>query len=472
MKKKFQPKEYQKLITNFQLENPRCAIWAGMGLGKTSSTLAAVDRAQLCGESTPTLVLAPLLVAEKTWVEEAGKWEEFKHLQVMPIIGSEADRVSALRTDANVFTINYENLPWLVDYVGDKWPFRRVISDESTRLKSFRTRQGGVRARALGKVAHSKIDNFVELTGTSCPNGLQDLWGQIWMIDAGRRLGRSYTAFTDRWFRRGYDGFSLQPLPHAQDEIEGLLQDVCLTIRSSDWFDLEEPIVTNKYFNLPASAAKLYREMEKEFFIEVEGHQVEAATAAIKSQKLMQIASGAVYVDPHVDSDHDPRSKQFKTVHDVKIHVLESIINEAAGMPVLVAYHFRSDKERLAKAFPKGQFLTKDNVGQVCDEWNAGKIPVLFAHPASAGHGLSLQHGGNILVYFSHSWNLENRLQMLERIGPVRQMQSGYERPVFVYNIVAQGTMDEVVMARNESKISVQEALYAAMVSRRKQGVV
>jgi len=437
-----------------------------MGLGKTVSTLTMIDGLILAGESAPTLILAPLRVAKTTWPEEARKWEHLRDISVVPIVGSEQERRLALKLDAPVYTTNYENIVWLTEHFGDRWPFRNIVADESTKLKSFRLRQGGKRAQALGRIAHTKVKRFTGLTGTPAPNGLGDLWGQAWFADAGRRLGRTHDAFKQRWFRPSPDGHGSVPLPGAQEEIEAALRDICLTVDAKDWFDLKEPIVSNICFDLPVKARRMYQDMEKDLFMQLDEHDIEAFNAAAKTQKLLQVASGAVYLDPQAESDQDKRSKEWKEVHDSKIQILEDIVEEAAGMPVLVAYHFKSDLTRLLRAFPSGRALDADPA--TIADWNAGKIPVLFAHPASAGHGLNLQDGGNILVYFSHDWNLENRQQILERVGPVRQLQSGHDRPTFIYNIIARDTMDEVVLERVETKASVQELFLKAMKRRTK----
>lgn len=469
MATKFKAREYQNHIIDFIQANNRCAIWASMGAGKTVSTLTAVDQLQLMGEDTPTLVLAPLLVAKETWPDEVTKWEHLKHMRVMPIIGNEQEKMRALRHKANVYTTNYESLPWLEEYLGKRWPFKRVIADESTKLKGFRLKQGTKRAKALGKVAHKDIKFFNQLTGTPSPNGLIDLWGQMWFLDAGRRLGRTFTDFKERFFRPSFDGYGSEPTEAADKVIHDLLRDVCLTVDVKDYMDIKEPIVVNKYFELPTKARELYKEMEDKFYFELENRSVEALNGASKSQKLLQIANGACYLDPLTESDDDPpnRSKDWKEIHDGKLQILESIVNEAAGMPVLVAYHFNSDRERLAKAFKGSRVMTQANSSEVMKDWNAGKIPVLFAHPQSAGHGLSLQMGGNIMVYFGHYWNLEQRMQILERIGPTRQAQSGFDRPVFVYNIIARNTIDELVIARTETKASIQDLLLQAMKLRK-----
>lgn len=450
--KEFIARPYQKLITDHVLNADRCAVWAGMGMGKTTSTLNALDTIQLC-ESAPVLVIAPLRVARSTWPDEAKKWRHLRNIHVMPVVGSEAERKMALRHDASVYTTNYENIPWLVEHYGERWPFRTVVTDESTKLKGFRLRQGTARARALGSIAHTRIKRFIELTGTPAPNGLQDLWGQTWFLDAGVRLGRTYSAFQQRWFRPSHDGYGHMPLDHAQAEIQAKLRDLCITIDAKDWFDLREPIVNNIYVDLPVKARALYKDMEKRMFMEIDEHQVEAFNAAARTVKCLQLANGAAYVGEE--------SREFREVHDAKLLALEDVIEEAAGMPVLVAYNFKSDLARLLRAFPKGRAL--DASPQTIADWNAGNIPVMFAHPASAGHGLNLQDGGNILVFFGHDWNLENRLQIIERIGPTRQMQAGHDRPMFIHNIIARDTVDEMVMARVETKREVQDILLEAM---------
>lgn len=460
MRKTYTPRAYQIPITDYILSNNRCAIWSFMGSGKTVATLTAVDALQYV-EDGLVLVIAPLRVATTTWPEEVLKWEHLRGVNIVPITGTEKQRLAAIQTPSRVYTTNFEQLPWLVSYWGDKWPYATVVIDESTKIKGFRTRQGTQRAKALARVAHTKIRRLVELTGTPSPNGLKDLWGQIWFLDAGARLGKSFTAFSERWFRTGYDGFGIEPLAHAQREIQSHLQDVCLTIDAKDYFDLAEPIRSNRFVDLPIRARKHYRDMEKEFFIELDsGHQIEAFNAAARSQKLLQMANGAMYVDE--------TGKEWSTLHDAKIEALDEIAEETNGAPILVAYNFKSDLVRILKAFPKARVLDKDP--ETIRAWNAGKIPMLVAHPSSAGHGLNLQDGGNILVYFGHNWNLEERLQIAERIGPARQFQAGYNRPVFEYNILTRDTIDEVLLERLRTKKDVQDLLLAAMNRRKKNG--
>jgi SNF2 family DNA or RNA helicase len=453
----FTPREYQRTIIDQVLDTSRCAAWAGMGMGKSVSTLTALDILELT-EPGPTLVLAPLRVASSTWPDEAKKWEHLRNVEVSAVVGTVDERRAALKRPATIYTTNYENVPWLVEHYGERWPFRKVVADESTKLKSFRLRQGGVRAQALAKVAHCKVDRFIELTGTPSPNGLVDLWGQAWFLDQGVRLGRSFEAFKARWFQSiqvGNDRHAvrLDPLPFAQEQIEDRLRDLCLSLNARDYFDIAEPIVNVIRVELPAKARRLYRDMEREMFLALDcGTEVEAFNAASKTMKCLQLANGAIYTD---------EAGTWSEVHDAKLQALEDVIEEAAGMPVLVAYHFKSDLARLQRTFPKGRQLDKNP--QTIRDWNAGKIPVLFAHPASAGHGLNLQDGGNILAFFGHNWNLEEFQQIIERIGPTRQAQAGHDRPVFIHHIVAADTVDELVMARRESKREVQDLLLEAM---------
>ncbi len=447
---------------------PRTALWAPMGVGKTTTAMSAMDILFLTGEeSKPALVAAPLRVAQSTWPDEATKWEHLRHIEVQPIIGNPHERKAALRNrNASIFTINYEGIGWLVkEFENKPWPFGRLILDESTRVKGLRVSlpkdrkkkdgtdaalrgQGSLRAKALARYAFKPggITGVLELTGTPSPNGLKDLWGQMWFLDAGQRLGRTYEGFSERWFSKSFDGYGLEPLPFAQEQIQERCKDLCLSVEP---LTKDVPIVTDVYVDLPPRARVHYNEMEKRMFTEIKSHEIEAFGAAARTLKCLQLANGAVYVG-------DSNTK-FEEVHDAKIQALDSIIAEAAGAPVLVAYHFKSDLVRLLRAFPQGRSL--DTNPQTIRDWNLGRIPVLFAHPESAGHGLNLQDGGNIIAFFGHWWDLEKYLQIIERIGPTRQLQAGHPRPVYQYNIVARDTVDEAVMARRDGKSAVQEAL-------------
>jgi SNF2 family DNA or RNA helicase len=463
MPRAFEPRAYQLDAIAHIEECPRGNLWAGMGMGKTTAALTAVSRMQLEGTlREPVLVLGPRRVIEDTWPGELGKWAHLQGLEMATILGTPNQRAEALKRDVPLFGINYDNLPWLVDHLGDRWPFGMVIADESTRIKGMRIGGSiGVRAKALAKVAHKNTRRWVNLTGTPSPNGLVDLWGQQWFVDAGARLGRTYTAYLDRWFRKPARGTTYsKPIPlneFAEADIHSRLRDVTLSLRSEDYFALEEPVRRTIQVRLPDRAMAQYKMMQRDFFAEIEGHEIDAGTAAVKSQKLLQMASGAVYLVPG--------EPQWVEVHDAKIQALESLVSELAGAPLLVSYCWRHDLERLRKAFPKARSI--DEKGAI-SAWNKGDIPILLAHPASAGHGLNLQDGGHHIAYFSSDWNLEHHDQILERIGPVRQLQAGYSRNVHVFYIVAKGTIDELVPLRLIEKRNTQDLLTLAMTKARK----
>lgn len=455
----FKPHDYQREALEHLYQTRRAALWMPMGGGKTVTTLTALEALSTVEEVYPALVLAPLRVARSTWPAEVEKWEHLAHLRVSPICGTEKQRQRALAQDADIYTMNYDNLTWLQDTLGEEWPFKTVVADEFTRLKSFRLRQGGSRARALGRVAHTHVNRFIGLTGTPAPNGVKDLWGQIWFLDKGERLGHSFSAFEMRWFRKGHDGYSLVPYDHSQSEIEERLRDICLTVRG---LQVDEPIEHVIYVDLPPAARKLYDSMEREMFaaLEVEGVgavSVEASNAATRVNKCRQIANGFLFTEEGA----------WEVVHDEKIKAMESVVEEANGMPVLTSYTYVPDRERLRKHFRQSRVLDADP--DTIKQWNAGRVPILLAHPASAGHGLNLQEGGNILVDFGIDWNLEHDMQIIERIGPLRQKQAGLDRPVFRYRIVARNTIEEWgVLPRLQTKRSVQEILIDAMQRRKK----
>lgn len=745
----FTPRPWQPGAIRHLLENLRCALFVPPGMGKTSMVLRALEILNLIEPVYPALVLAPLRVARDTWRDETQKWTFSKHLRVSPILGDKESRLAALKRPAEIYTCNYENIPWLVELYGKRWPFRTIISDECfpagtkiltprgdknideinvgdvvsshlgsrkvvkvftkevndfnlvvlrlsngekiyatkehpfftdmgwinaescgnrklygpndlpsmqkhirqrapestvfkqkwkntvlfsilqnkgyflkqsrfsetffrkyerttqnlwscleqgttmacgnekknvglgqskrrdaesprrewnghdetrsyfarfftdkfcmelsrknkrkngkwlskllqtgfwesinksghrsrwkfaqffyaqstrpekreevrvigvdrypfkkrdgsrtvfnieveeahtyfaegflvhncSRLKSFRPRQGGARAKALYKVAWPYCKRFWGLTGSPASNGLADLFGLMYFLDQGERLGRTFTSFEQRWFTRAWNGFSIEPQAHAYDEIMEKIKDLCLSIDPADWMDIKEPVTAIVYVDMPPAARKLYDDMEREMFVTIEEEGIEAFNAAAKRNKLVQMCNGAVYLED---------GKTFKVTHDEKIQALESLVEEAAGMPVLVAYHYKSDLARLQKAFPHAVNLA---TAEGLAKFKTGKFAVGFAHPASLGHGIDgLQEVTNILVYFAHSDNLENHQQILERIGPMRQMQSGLDRPVFVYSIVARNTIEEwAVLPNLQGKGRLQDLIMKAM---------
>lgn len=470
-RKRFVRLVYQKVMTTFLLSHERCNLYATMGSGKTGATLWALNQMFKSGELGPkdrVLVLAPLRVASATWPGEQDKWG-FPALQVVDGTGPVAYRQQVLAGRDNVVCCNYDIAEWLVQYLGDDWPFTVVVADESTKLKSFRTRGGSKRARALGKIAHKKkgvkVRYWWNLTGTPATNGLKDLWGQNWFIDAGARLGTSFTAFKDRYFTSKQKADSkyavdLIPMPRSEQRIHRALADISLTVDASKYFGCEEAIVVPRPVYLPRKAQKVYDDMVKLLKADLDEGKVDAVNAAAKTAKCLQIASGAVYV---TDADGEPTG-DWELIHNEKLDALESIYEELNGAPLLVAYYYRHDRERILKKFPEAVALGKGKTAtRNIELWNQGKIPMLLAHPASAGHGLNLQDGGHHLAVFSDTWNLEYYSQIVERIGPVRQHQAGHPRPVFVFLIQAAGTLDEVVAERRTGKKSVQDLLMAYM---------
>jgi SNF2 family DNA or RNA helicase len=462
----FTPRNWQHPMIQFMLDHQRGNLFAGMGLGKTSSSLYAFKALRMFGEARRALVLAPKRVAFGTWPNEIPKWQEsFGDMSIAAAIGTQEQRINALYRKADITTINYDNLEWLIDTVGEHWPWDTVFADESTRLKGLRTvtmtskkgneftkGQGSVRAKALSKVAHRKVRRWYNLTGSPAPNGLQDLWGQMWFVDGGQRLGSSFSAFSERYFRSvpNADGYSqLRPLASSDKLIQDKIRDVSLTVDIRDWLDISEPIESIVPIELPSKARRIYDQMEREFFAMIAENPVEVFGSGGKLQKLMQIANGAVFVN---------EQREWEEVHNEKIEALRSVCEEANGEPVLVRYTHIPDLKRILKAFPRAKFL--DNNPQTESDWNKGKIPMLVAHAASAGHGLNLQDGGRILCDFSTDFNLEQDEQIIERIGPTRQLQSGHNRAVYRYRLVAMDTIEQhSALPAVRYKMNVQDAL-------------
>ena len=447
--KKFVPRPYQTQIIDFIISHPRCMVWAGMGMGKTVSTLTALKYLIDFEDAGPALVIAPLRVAKSTWPEESAHFSHLTQIKVSVICGSESARIRALNTGADIYVTNYEQIPWLVKTLGAKWKFKTVVADEATRLKGFRLRQGSRRARALATVAFRYCKRFIELTGTPATNGLLDLWGQAWFVDAGKRLGKSFAAYETQFFRPrrvGAEAYAVRwdPLPDSDARIKAKLSDCSITVNAEDWFDIEKPIESNVFVELPEDLKKKYKELQREFYVQVKTGEIEAVNAAVKLGKLLQFASGAAYKDG---------GKTWFPIHDLKLDALRSVVEEASGAPVLVAYQYRHELERILKAFPQARALDKDP--ETIAAWNRGEIPILVAHPAACGHGLNLQDGGNILCFFSLGFNYEYFAQMIERIGPTRQAQSGHPRPVFVYYILAKDTDDAAVLKSLRKKENV-----------------
>lgn len=467
--KKFIPRAYQEAATDFILQNDRCLLAVSMGMGKSVSTLNALDTLKLLGDDSKVLIVAPLRVARTTWANELQKWEHLCHYTLSPIVGTAKQRKEALYSKADFYTINYENLPWLVEELKGKWPFRTVVFDESTKLKSHRSHfrskadgsrylvcTGGARTNAIAKLMWTKVKRCILLTGTPAPNGLKDLHGQQFFVDKGKALGESFSAFEDRWYKIGYNGYDKELLPFAEEEIRKAIAPTTFTLRAEDYLDLGEEIFNTIFVDLPPKAQQHYTEMEKKLYTEVKDKSIEAFTAAVKSAKCHQIANGAIYWDD---------KGNYEEIHDAKIDALQSVVEEAAGMPVIVVYKFKSDLARLQKAFPNGKAF--DTKKKTEDDFRAGLIPVLFLHPDSAGHGIDgFQNVTNIMCFFSVDWNGETRSQVIARIGKVRQFQAGLDRPVFIHQIVCRNTVDEDILRRIDEKLSIEEALKEGLARR------
>ncbi len=455
----YTPRAFAPLANDLFASVPRCALFAKPGMGKTTMVLTHLEHLHnVWGESNPTLVLGPLRVARDVWTDEAQKWEHLRGLDVVSVTGTASERAAALLLPAQVYVTNYDNLQWLRGHYGKgrAWPFSTVVADESTRLKSFRTRQGGARAQALATFAHKDVKRWVNLTGTPAPNGLADLYGQTWFLDAGERLGRTYSAFEARYFawRRAADAFSHKPglkqitQPYAHELIHEKLADICLTLDPKDWFDIRDPVPNVVEVDLPSKAMAKYKEFERELFIQLDGNDIEAFSAGAKTMKCLQLANGAAYLEDGV---------QWAEMHGAKIEALGSLLEENGGAPILCAYHFKSDRARLLAAFPDALDLSTD-AGMAAAK--AGRGRLWLGHPAGMGHGVDgLQEHCCDVAFFGHWWDLEQHDQFIERVGPMRQLQAGKDRAVTVHYIVAKRTIDEVVVERRASKTDVQTLL-------------
>lgn len=450
---------YQLTAANWTLDRPGSALWLDMGLGKTVSALTSAN-VQLRGlECLRCLVVAPKRPAKRVWPKELdGRWDHLSDLSAQLIMGSPKRRARLLQGREDIHIINYGLLYWLAKHYGPRrWPYDLVILDESTKVKNKTTKPW----RAINGM-RGRIRKIVELTGTPSPNGVHDLWGQMALLDGGARLGNTLSAFRSRWFQPVTieERVQWKPLDHAQDEIQARCSDIALSMKAEDYLDLPELIPNNVEVELPADARRQYEELERESFVEVEhgGNvaEIEAMNAAATTNKCLQFCNGAVYTDTQ---------GSWVPVHKEKLDALAEIM-ESWQRPLLVAYQFQSDLARLLERFPQGRVL--DDTQETEDLWNAGRIPMLFVHPASAGHGLNLQWGGNRVVFFGLTWNLELYQQVIERVGPTRQAQAGFDRPVFVDHIIVPGTWDEAVMERVKGKRDTQDALMAYMSAKRR----
>lgn len=445
---KYIPHKYQEIAERKITELPRCGLFLDMGLGKTVITLTAIDELIYDRfEVSKVLVIAPLRVAEDTWSRESMKWDHLRHLKISKVLGSPASRRKALNAEADIYIINRENVVWLTKELhetGREWFFDMVVIDELSSFKSSKAQ----RFRALRKYI-VRSARVVGLTGTPAPNGLMDLWSEIYLLDGGERLGHTISGYRERYFvpnqRNQTTIFNYKPKEGADAAIWNRLADICISMSAEDWLEMPERIDNVQAVRMSEKERQAYEAFEKTAYIAFAEGEVTAATAAALTNKLLQYSNGAMYLPDggYVDTGSG------------KLDKLEEILDVSAGKPVLCFYSYRHDLERIRKRFP---FARKLERAQDISDWNDGKIPLLLAHPASAGHGLNLQAGGNIIVWFGLTWSLE-----LYQQANARLYRQGQQQAVIIHHLVTEGTMDKHVLDSLQGKRDVQDNLLQAL---------
>ena len=441
-------RQYQKFACEQIIRKPSCALFMDMGLGKTLTTLTAIDELMNdMFEVGSVLIIAPLRVAETTWPDEIRKWGF--NFTVSEVIGSRAEREKALSRDADIYIINRENVQWLCENI-EKWRWDMVVIDESSSFKNNQSK----RFKALRRM-RPFIHRVVELSGTPAPNGLMDLWSQMYLLDRGKRLGKTITAYRSKWFYPGagygHAVYEWIPRGNAQKEIYGAISDICISMKTEDYITLPPVIRNTVPVKLSAKAMSQYKRLEHDLILSVKDTDIVALTAASLSNKLLQFADGFCY---------DEKGKAVD-VHEKKLDALEEVIEDNAHRNVMVFYWFKHDLEMLKRRFPKAREM---RTAKDIKDWNDGKIPLVFVHPASAGHGLNLQHGGSIAIWYSLTWSLELYQQANKRLH-----RSGQEYTVIIHHLVAEGTMDEDVMKALEGKKLGQDGLIDAIKAKIKE---
>ena len=442
---KYNPHNYQTYATNFILEHPEAAVFLDMGLGKSVITLTAIR--ELClnrFEAGKVLVIAPLRVARDTWSTEIHKWDHLKGLTYSIVIGTVDERKSALKKKAHIYLINRENVSWLIEESGFPFDFDMVVIDELSSFKSYQAK----RFRSLLKV-RPKIKRIVGLTGTPSSNGLMDLWAEFRVLDLGKRLGRFITHYRNTYFqpdkRNGMVIYSYKPLPGAEDAIYEQISDMTISMKAVDHLNMPECVFNEVSVSLSKEERSKYDTLRDDLILSIGESEIDAANAASLSNKLSQMANGAVY-----GSD-----QSVIKIHDHKLDALEDLIESANGKPVLVAYWFKHDLERIKARFKVREIKTSKDI----TDWNDGKIPVAVIHPASAGHGLNLQAGGSTLIWFGLTWSLELYQQTNARLW--RQGQKS--ATVVIHHIVTEDTIDELILKALHKKEKSQNALIDAV---------
>lgn len=434
---------YQHRIKDFILECSRVGVFAEMGLGKTAATLTAIRDLKDMFAVGKILIIAPLRVANSVWKSEVREWEHLRHLKVSVCTGSEQNRIANLMKPADIYCINRENTQWLVDHYGDQWPFDMLVIDESSSFKNHQT----ARFKAIRKIL--KYTTYCTLlTGTPTSKGLMNLWSQIFLIDGGRRLGKRYSEYEARYFERDFMGYGIQPRAGAAKLIHDAVSDVVISLSVNDYLSLPERLDINEYIELPKSKMMDYRHFCKTLVLDLpEDEPVTATNAAVLAGKLMQFSNGACYTDEHGN---------YTIVHDEKIKALQELVDSNSNENIVVVYNFKSDLERIKEAFPKAVVLDKKQ--ETIDKWNRGEIEMLLIHPQSAGHGLNIQHGGNIMIWFGLTWSLELDQQTCARLH-----RQGQGKPVRIIRLVCKDTIDERVLSILGDRAATQQQLLAAV---------
>ena len=447
---RYNPHEYQRFTTEYIEAHPVSAIFLDCGLGKTSITLTAVNDLMFDSfEIHRVLVVAPIRVASYSWPAEIEKWDHLEGLKYSVAVGTAAERLAALKRKADIYLINRENVQWLISESGIPFDFDMVVIDELSSFKNHQTK----RFKALMKV-RPKVKRIVGLTGTPSSNGLMDLWAEFRLLDMGERLGRFIGQYRTSYFRpdkqNGQVVFSYKPLPGAEKQIYGKISDITISMKSTDHLQMPELINSRYTVYLSEKEDSRYADLKKDLVLQLPDGDITAANAASLSGKLSQMANGAIYTD----------AGETVAIHERKLDALEDIIEAANGKPVLVAYWFRHDLERITERLHKLKIPCSrlDTDGSI-RKWNAGEIPVALIHPASAGHGLNLQSGGNTLVWFGLTWSLELYQQTVARLW--RQGQQS--ETVVVQHIITKGTIDERIMKALSEKDTTQAALIDAV---------
>lgn len=442
---KYSPHDYQRYAAEFITTHPIAALLLDMGLGKTSITLTAINDLLFDSfEVHKVLVVAPLRVARDTWSAEIEKWEHLKNQRYSVVVGTEQERLKALRTPADIYIINRENVQWLVEESGLIFDFDMAVIDELSSFKNYQSK----RFRAFMKV-RPKLKRIVGLTGTPAGNGLMDLFAEFKLLDMGERLGRLIGQYRNTYFqpdkRNGMVIYSYKPLPNAEQQIYDKISDITISMKAADHLKMPELISSECMVQLSEKEKEKYDRLKKDLILSTEDNEVTAANAASLSNKLSQMANGAVYSD----------DESIIEIHDRKLDALEDIIESMNGKPLLVAYWFKHDLERIKKRFDVREIRSSVDIS----DWNSGKIPVALIHPASAGHGLNLQNGGSTLVWFGLTWSLELYQQTNARLW--RQGQTA--NTVVIQHIIANGTIDEQIMKALKTKDTTQAALITAV---------